>query len=207
MSLFIRPLPPENREAKFVPTPEVGQWVASTFLNPESELYNSEHEHLTNASIGFLWAFCENKRGNKQVIGTAEIFKPKGDRWVVERQKEQIKDFFFYLDSSIPDFIITLDAEFCKDADDASFCALVEHELYHCFYKLDSEGMPKFDENGKYFWALKSHDVEQFIGVVARYGLGAVSDDVRRLVEAANRPPEISQAALVSGCGICSKNN
>jgi hypothetical protein len=201
-------MPPENTEVKFIAAPEVGIWVCSTFLNTESELYNLEHEHLTDASIGFLWAFCENKRGGKQIIGTAEIFKPKGDRWVVERQKEHIRNLFFCLEpekttNGIPDFIITLDAEFCINADDASFCALVEHELYHCFYKTNEYGEPKFDEHGKRFWVLKSHDVEEFIGVVSRYGLGAVSKDVAKLVEAANKVPQISQATLAGVCGSC----
>lgn len=211
MSLsLIRPFPPEVHEGSFAPAPELGQWVLDTFLNSQHGLYNEDHEYLGMASIGFLWAFTANKRAGKEIIGTAERFKPKGDKWQMARQEEQIKNYFLYLDlpsenGGVPDFIITLDASYCDEADNASFCALVEHELYHCSYKQDEYGSPIFmDESGKPQWSLRMHDVEEFVGVVARYGM--VSPDVRRIVEAANRPPLISQAALISGCGICSRS-
>lgn len=202
----MRPLPPTNHNKSFISSLDLECFVRSTFLNDKNTLCNPEHSHLIDAKIGYLWAFEPNSRGGKQIIGEAERLNPKGGKWQIARQKQQIKEFFpnFISDYGFSiDFIITLDANFCLNADDASFCALLEHELYHCTYQIDEFGMPKFNKEGKMSYSLKGHDVEEFTGVVRRYGLGALSPEVSEFVAAANRSPEIGQALMNAGCGTC----
>lgn len=203
-----RPYPPRDRQKDFIASEELGLWVRSTFLDDNSPLYNGDHDHLKDAVIGFLWAFPENSRAGRQIIGEAEIFNPKGGKWQKARQYQQIDEFFAYLkdgeeDELELDFIITLDAPFSLKADGASFCALVEHELYHCSYKLDESKMPWYNDEGKLKYVLKGHDVEEFTGVVRRYGTAAVSPEVSAFVAAASMEPEIAPAQIASGCGNC----
>jgi hypothetical protein len=47
---------------------------------------------------------------------------------------------------------------------------------------------------------VRSHDAEKFVGVVRRYGM---TEDVRRLVEAANSQPEIGNYNIARACGTC----
>ena len=47
---------------------------------------------------------------------------------------------------------------------------------------------------------MQGHDVEEFVGVVRRYGM---SEDVRKLVNAANKNPEISKLDVAHACGTC----
>ncbi|MQV46648.1 putative metallopeptidase [Sinorhizobium medicae] len=102
----------------------------------------------------------------------------------------------------VPDFIITLDAEYCRACGDAEFMALVEHELYHSAQETDAFGAPKFSPStGLPVFTIRGHDVEEFVGVVRRYGADAAG--VRAIVDAANRPPEIARAQIAHACGTC----
>jgi hypothetical protein len=47
---------------------------------------------------------------------------------------------------------------------------------------------------------IKGHDVEEFVGVVRRYGPGA---DVQRLIDAAKAPPEVAKLNIARACGTC----
>lgn len=101
---------------------------------------------------------------------------------------------------AIPDFVITLDATFAAECDDVSFCALVEHELMHCAQKRNPYGVPLFSRTtGKPLFALRGHDVEEFVGIVERYG--AYDLGVQRLVRAASNPPLIDLAKIARVCG------
>ena len=104
----------------------------------------------------------------------------------------------------IPDFVITLDAGYAAGADDRSFCALVEHELYHCAQALDEFGGAKFKADSDIpVFAMKGHDVEEFIGVVRRYGMTA---NVRELVEAAvDETGKAETADIELMCGTCAR--
>jgi hypothetical protein len=102
---------------------------------------------------------------------------------------------------AMPDFLLTFSAPAAHDMDDASFCALVEHELYHCAQKMDQYGMPKFKEDGSPSFAIRGHDVEEFVGVVARYG--AIDPGVAAMVEVAGRQPLMRAASIAGACGTC----
>jgi hypothetical protein len=76
-----------------------------------------------------------------------------------------------------------------------------EHELYHIAQATDDYGAPKFNkETGMPVLKLRGHDVEEFVGVVRRYG---ASKDVQEMVDAANRPAEVAHIDVARACGTC----
>jgi hypothetical protein len=84
--------------------------------------------------------------------------------------EQQMHEWF----GRIPKYIITLAADYCEQCNDLEFCALVEHELYHIAQATDDFGAPKFNkETGQPVLKLRGHDVEEFVGVVRRYGASA----------------------------------
>lgn len=88
------------------------------------------------------------------------------------------------------------------ECSDAEFCALIEHELYHASQERDAFGAPKFSKStGKPVFTLRGHDIEEFVGVVRRYG--AEATHVKALVDAANAGPEIANVRISQACGTC----
>lgn len=211
--MFHRPLPPpelaEEWPMRFLPAPDVRDWILEAFVDPAGPLHNPDHEHLASAEIGVVWtnayAGAQGRAATGQrlmVAGMAEMPQLKGRAWIRTRQEFQLEQWF----GRIPDFVITLFAPAAADADDASFCALVEHEVYHCGQAVNEFGAPRFNrETGRPIFALRGHDVEEFVGVVRRWGAGASSPNVEELVRAAQQPPEIAAAALELACGVCGR--
>ena len=69
----------------------------------------------------------------------------------------------------------------------------------------DIYGAPKFRKStGLPSFALVGHDVEEFVGVVRRYGADATGG-VRALVDAANATPTVAAAAIDAACGNCKR--
>ncbi len=97
-------------------------------------------------------------------------------------------------------FIITLAADYCAQCSDLEFCALIEHELYHLAHATDKYGQPAFTQDGAPKIKLQGHDVEEFVGVVRRYG---ASPDVQALVDAANNPADVGKLNIARACGTC----
>ncbi len=197
----MRPQPPEGMfdgGDRFEPSAELRDWIVATFISPDGDLHNPDHAHLEQASIGVLWTNCDNAKAMKVVIGQAELMPPMAmGKWQRARAVQQIEEWF----GEVPDFLITFHALAAAVMDDVSFCALVEHELYHCAQTLDQYGMPRFNKDtGLPVFGIKGHDVEEFIGVVARYGATA---EVARLVEAASDRPTVAMADIRGACGNC----
>lgn len=200
----MRPYPPESMfdydSAPFVPAVEVWDWVSEQILKESGAIHNPDHEHLQHAHIGFIWAGTPNARRGRQVIGQAEEPVFRCGAWQKGRQEQQIIEWF----GLIPDFLVTLDAMYCQSCNDTEFAALVEHELYHCGQKLDPFGAPKFNKDtGEPMFELKGHDVEEFIGVVRRYGTGNPEGPLAQLVAAANSKPEVANINISRACGTC----
>ncbi|WP_313230170.1 putative metallopeptidase [Sphingobium yanoikuyae] len=202
----MRPYPPEDLATfsdiemadRFIPASDVLDWLRDTFLDEGSELFNVDHQHLRDAKLGILWTNCDNSRAMRSVIGQAELMPPMAmGKWQRARAIQQIEEWF----GDMPDFLITFSAPAAHGMDDASFCALVEHELYHCAQKMDQYGMPKFKEGGTPSFAIRGHDVEEFVGVVARYG--AIDPGVAAMVTVANHKPLIGAASIAGACGTC----
>lgn len=200
-----RPAPPQailDMEGEaFAPAPDIEAWARAAFIDEDAALVNEDHAHLRRADIGFLWTNVPNSRQGRTIIGTAERGQPQGamGKWAKARAVAQVRGWF----GAVPDFIITIDALYAAECGDAEFCALVEHELYHCAQERDAFGAPRFTRYGLPIWTMRGHDVEEFVGVVRRYGTDAAG--VRELVDAANSPPEIGTALVARMCGTCQR--
>lgn len=198
-------MPPEaifDLEAgdQFVPAPEIIEWARATFIDEGAALENEEHEHLRAANMGALWTNVENAKRGRRVIGMAEPGSPQGamGKWSRARAEFQVMQWF----GQVPDFIITLDASWWMQASDAEACALIEHELYHCAQDRDEYGAPRFSkQTGRPIFAMRGHDIEEFVGVIRRYGARAAG--VQAMVDAANAGPAIADVRIAQACGTC----
>lgn len=196
---MIRPFPPLDPDAAFLPAPELEEWAHETFISEAGAIPNEDHKHLRGAEIRFLWAFVEASRGGRRIAGQAEAMPPMAmGKWARERAIDQMRGWFGI---RLPDFLITIDARIALQADDASFCALVEHELYHCGQERDEFGGPKFGQNGQPKLAIRGHDIEEFAGVIRRYGAGVT--DLAGIDTTAR--PEVAAAQVRTACGNCLK--
>ncbi len=204
--MFRRPLPPDEwnksnhqlEHTDFKPAPEVWDWISNNILDPEGSIHNPDHEHLIGqTSIAVMWASEPFLKQGRLVLGQCEAVAFRAGGWQKGRQERQMLDWF----GCIPKFLITLAASYCHQCTDADFCALVEHELYHIGQALDEFGEPKFNRmTGQPVLTMCAHDVEEFVGVVQRYG---ASEDVQKLVDAANNHPTVSRADIARSCGTC----
>ncbi len=203
-----RPFPPVNFTGenwlpytRLIPATEIGEWVNQHILSGEGQLHNPDHEHLANAladaDIAFMWASGAFAKSGRIVLGQCEQVMMRAGGWQKSRMEQQMHEWF----GRIPKFIITLAADYCEQCNDLEFCALVEHELYHIAQATDDYCAPKFNkETGMPVLKLRGHDVEEFVGVVRRYG---ASKDVQEMVDAANRPAEVAHIDVARACGTC----
>lgn len=200
-----RPYPPrqfiDNPDFKpyirLIPADGVHEWLHSQIISEEGMLHNPDHFHLLEADIVFMWASNAFTKKGRTVLGQCEEVMIRAGGWQKARMEQQMYEWF----GRIPDFIITLAADYCAQCSDLEFCALVEHELYHIAQETDEFGAPKFyRDSGLPKLKLRGHDVEEFVGVVRRYG---ASHDVQQLVDVANRPAEVAQLDIARACGTC----
>jgi hypothetical protein len=201
-----RPMPPEGMGEdefegfEFQPGPDVVMWLYETFLSEESPLFNEQHKHLRGASIGVLWTDVIYSKQMNRVAATAEIPSFRANAWGKGRQEMQMRQWF----GQVPDFLITIDARLARQMSDAQWCAVVEHELYHCAQAVDAFGAPRFNmQTGAPIFAIKGHDVEEFVGVVERYGVGNAAGKTAALVKAANAKPLFGEFEISHCCGTC----
>jgi hypothetical protein len=199
-----RPFPPDELEPwgdNFVPSFTMSAWIKSSFLNDKSGLYNPEHSHLRSANIGVLWTNADCSRQGIIVVGMAEIPRPptSANAWHKARFNFQLKEWF----GRIPDFLLTFDARYSMKCDDLGFCSLVEHELYHCAQARNEYNCPKYRKDGTPVFTIRGHDVEEFVGIVQRYGAGAGAGRTMELVAAAAKRPQIGAAKIRAACGTC----
>lgn len=173
-------------------------WAYQTFIAPEGQLYNQEYCHLSQADILFVWSSACFKSSGQRVVGTAQMGKQSGSKG----KRELLESVYRGWNKGVlPDFIITLCVPFVAAADPISLCALTEHELHHCGQAMDEDGDPKFTEDGDPVFTMRGHDVEEFVGVVRRYG--AHSPALIEMAKALKAGPEIpwQTTHAVCGCG------
>ena len=204
-----RPFPPpellseDEPSGRFTPAPELIAWARTSFLEPSSPLHNEDHEHLDGANLGALWTNVPYRRKQRWVLATAEapLPPPAAGAWARARWEQQMREWF----GEVPDFLLTFYAPGCAALSDPSFCATMEHELYHCAQATDKEtDAPLFNrETGLQKYAIKGHDAEEFVGVVRRWGVGASAPGVRELVEADRHAPLFAEASIRDACGTC----
>ncbi|MGC3819343.1 putative metallopeptidase [Acinetobacter sp. G11] len=194
--LDIDPLDPMG----FEPAHELKGWILQTFIDEQGELHNPDHAHISpwdDDLFKVLWASKGFIKAEQVVLGQTEKFAPMAGGWRKARQEKQMIDWF----GCVPKFIITIDAWFAHKASDVDFCSLIEHELYHIGAKRDEDGNYLVSQStGEYKYYLRGHDVEEFYGVVQRYG---ASESVQKMVELANDGPTISRANIAHACGTC----
>lgn len=198
-----RPVPPpmfsDPLNCRFAPAPEVLTWVRSEIITSGGQLHNPDHEHLEYADVQFMWAPGSFQKQGRTVIGQCEEVLFRCGPWQKGRQQQQMVDWFGY----VPAYLITLDARYCLECSDAEFCALVEHELYHIGQEQDAFGGPAFTKEGLPKLTIRGHDVEEFVGVVRRYGIGHPEGALAQLVAAANAAPEVAKINIARACGTC----
>ena len=181
---------------RLTPAPEVWEWLQAEILADTGSIHNEDHAHLLDADICVMWASAAFAKKGRSVVGQAEQVAFRAGGWQKARMEQQMFDWF----GSVPAYIITLAADYCAQCSDADFCALVEHELYHIAQAKDQYGAPKFTQEGLPKLEMRGHDVEEFVGVVRRYG---ASPDVQALVDAANSPAEVGKLNISRACGTC----
>ncbi|GGF24467.1 hypothetical protein GCM10011321_14810 [Youhaiella tibetensis] len=198
-----RPMPPHetlgnSAEPVFAPAPELIAWARETFIDEGAPLLNEDHRHLRWANIGALWTNVPNGHAGRRIVGQCEMGLPPTGKWGRARIERQLLDWF----GEVPTFLLTFDAEYASSCSDAQFMALVEHELYHAGQERDAFGAPRFSKKtGKPIYGIRGHDVEEFVGVVRRYGASAAH--IEELVAAANADPEIARVEIARACGTC----
>ena len=181
---------------RLTPAPEVWEWLQAEILADTGSIHNEDHAHLIDADIRVMWASSAFSKKGRTVVGQAEEVAFRAGGWQKARMEQQMMDWF----GDVPAYIITLAADYCSQCSDADFCALVEHELYHIAQAKDKYGAPKFTQEGLPKLEMRGHDVEEFVGVVRRYG---ASPDVQELVDAANKPAEVGKLNISRACGTC----
>lgn len=202
LGLMSRPFPPVEFVEEFAPyiklVPAVGvrEWVIEQIISEDGVLHNPDHLHLLQADIAYLWAATAFNKKGRTVLGQAEEVMMRAGGWQKARMEQQLYEWFGHK----PHYIITLAGDFCSQCSDLEFCALVEHELYHIAQQVDEFGAPKFTRDGDPKLCMRGHDVEEFTGVVRRYGASA---DVQNLIDAASRPAEVANIDIARACGTC----
>ncbi|WP_332604761.1 putative metallopeptidase [Acinetobacter sp. ESBL14] len=207
----IRPFPPtelmdkadEEEAIRLAPAPDLMDWVVKNFLTIGGPLHNPDHDHIAELIhdneefLAFAWASSACVAKKRMVLGQCEKVMFNQGGWRKARQEQQMRDWFGY----VPVYLITIDASFCEQASDPDFCALIEHELYHIGVERDEDGEPLLsDMTGLPKHYLTGHDVEEFVGVVKRWG---ASENVKRLIEVAKQAPFVSDVNISRCCGTC----
>jgi hypothetical protein len=199
---IVRPTAPASLLEEFhphimlIPASEVLEWVNQQILSQDGQLHNPDHAHLIDANIRVMWASSAFSKRGRTVLGQAEEVAFRAEGWQKARMEQQMHEWF----GEVPNYIITLAADYCAECSDAEFCALVEHEMYHIAQKVDEFGAPEFTRDGLPRLTLRGHDVEEFVGVVRRYG---ASGEVQELIDAASQPAEVAKINIARACGTC----
>ncbi|MEM9994709.1 MAG: putative metallopeptidase [Acinetobacter pittii] len=207
----IRPFPQpdfidqaEEEEAiRLIPAPDLKNWVVANFLTLGGPLHNPDHDHIAELLhdneefLACAWASSACVAKKRMVLGQCEKVMFNQGGWKKARQEQQMRDWFGY----VPTYLITIDASYCEQANDRDFCALIEHELYHIGVERNEDGEPLYsDMTGLPKHYLAGHDVEEFVGVVKRWG---ADESVKRLIEVAKQAPFVSDVNISKCCGTC----
>ncbi|MDN8266391.1 putative metallopeptidase [Acinetobacter baumannii] len=207
----IRPFPPqglidkaeEDEAIRLAPAPDLMNWVITNFLTIGGPLHNPDHDHIAELLhdneefLACAWASSACVAKKRMVLGQCEKVMFNQGGWKKARQEQQMRDWFGY----VPVYLITIDASYCDQATDRDFCALIEHELYHIGVERDEDGEPLYsDMTGLPKHYLAGHDVEEFVGVVKRWG---ADESVKRLIEVAKQAPFVSDVNISKCCGTC----
>jgi len=183
----------------FEPSSDLDQWARSMFIDDGAIMENPEHAHLKPAHIGWCWTNVPAKRHGRIFLGQCEMPQETAATWGKARGECQLRDWY----GVIPDALITIYAPRWMLMTDRQAMALIEHELSHAGHAKDEWGQPRFDrKTGQPIYAMRAHDVEEFVGVVERYG--ATSPALATMAESIAAGPLFDDDGIAFACGACS---
>lgn len=129
------------------------------------EIRTAHHDELDGAVIELLWILAPRTRKGRRVLGTCQVAPEK-----------------LYRLAGV-EIVVELDHDWWQRADDKAKRYLVDHELCHAGPKIDDEsGEQVQDLSGRKLWVSLPHDLEDFAGPIARWG---VQPDLESFLEAA----------------------
>ena len=126
-----------------------------------------ELQHLADADLSFLWLLrnTEHIQGGRRVIGM--VHEPQ----VQGRLRDLFTQMLVQTYGFMPNYVVTLDADFWTDATPIQREALVHHELSRVKQATDKFGDPRVNkQTGEPVFELVAHDLEEFNATVKRYG-------------------------------------
>ncbi len=176
------PRPPTDLSG-FQAAPEIFDWLHNGILDIHHDNFNEDHLHLRDyrfSEISYMWAAGGYEKKGRRVIGECEQVAFMAGGWKRERQEDWMRSKL----GCIPKYLMTFDAEYCRDCTNNQLAALIDHELYHIAHKKDAYGQPAFGKDGRARLAMAAHDIEEFFGIVDRYG---ADDDIKKMIELAKR--------------------
>lgn len=199
-----RPFPPVNFTGenwlpytRLIPAAEIGEWINQNILSEDGRIHNPDHTHLLDADVAFMWASGSFAKSGRIVLGQCEQVMMRAGGWQKSRMEQQMHEWF----GRIPKFIITPLPTTASNATIWSSAHWWSMSFTTSPEATDDYGAPKFNkETGMPVLKLRGHDVEEFVGVVRRYG---ASKDVQEMVDAANRPAEVAHIDVARACGTC----
>jgi len=193
----------DKSQAHFAPAQDLAKWTRAHWIDEGGRFHNLAHQHLRFAPIGFQWTNALDKRHGNMTVAQAELLQPP-KTWADAARMMLLRSFF----GIVPKFLITIYAPHFIDrievGDYDSCCAILEHELYHCGQAKGPFGEPKFTKEGTPKWAMRGHDVEEFVGVVERWPVQACAGKTALMIEAAKKAPVFSShlaETVCCGCG------
>ena len=201
-----RPHPPAklctpNGGDLFCPAMEIDAWARQHIIRDDGAIHNAVHRHLNFARIGWLWTSVPNSKAGNDIVGTCEVPRCQGNKWLKARVDAQLDAWFGAVNL---DFLITLYAPYCDAAEDAAFCQLCDHELGHAGQAKDDFKAPKFSpQTGLPMFAPRGHDLEGFVFEGERYGASNGPGKAAEYVRAVNLPPTVSAVKIALACGTC----
>ncbi len=206
---YERIYPPESMKeygSSFVRDERMESFVHTEFACRGGTFWDPEHAHLVDASMGVLWSNARHVVKGQEKAGQMELLpdplaEPK--TWSDARKRDWLAQMY---GGDWPTFQMIISGVWAWRYDDREFLGLLDHELCHASIKRDEYGAPKFnDETGEPIWSIRGHDVEQFIGTVARWG--AASTGTAELVAASLVEPRFSwvpgKTFLPAVCAAC----
>ncbi len=141
--------------AEYRPAPDVAEIARHLISKVE------QHHELVNAHIEYVFIDEAPESKGRTIWGRAR--KVSGLNAYLARQHEASEDG---ADFEPPEsfFVIEISHDIWEHLRDDQRTALVDHELSHCVASYNTK-------TGVYDLATRSHDLEEFLGIVARHGL------------------------------------
>lgn len=143
-------------------TSELGPALATPILanwDPDEKYHDAKPcEEIGRVLVDRLEAHAEIKNASIAYIFREKMKTRDREVWGKASKADGRLSFFNGFD-----FVIEINWQVWKRLSDLQRVALIDHELSHCTREQD--------DNGKYHFCLASHDLEEFGGVVERWGL------------------------------------